>query len=418
MNLLLFLHFILVFLFSSCFYYTYGQKETVTYYNDIEPIIHKNCSSCHHPNGPGPFQLLTYDDVSRHRGFIGHVTKTRYMPPWRADPEFQTYSNERILNESEIEIIQTWIAQGSKKGKKEIRGKYFFDSAFFQIPDLVLEMDQYPIPTQEKDDFRFFNLPTNLEEDQFVTRIEFIPGNKRLVHHSRLMVDTTHKVRGIHGMSSDDPKVSGFEKYPPVDKFFYGWVPGNFSTEFPSGTGKRLFKNSDIILNIHYAPNAKLDQFDKSKINLYFAKEAVDSEVYSLAIAEESISNPPFFIPANKKKIFYSKFGPLPTNVLALAVLPHMHYLGKSFKAFAITPDGDAVFLVKINDWDFNWQETYWFKERLSIPLGSYIFIEAEFDNTDSNPRNPSSPPIDVTYGWNTTSEMLDMVIYYIIDKK
>jgi hypothetical protein len=169
------------------------------------------------------------------------------------------------------------------------------------------------------------------------------------------------------------------------------------------------------VLNIHYSPNAKLNQQDQSKIRLYFSQEKIQNEVYSLAIAEDNITNPPFIINAGEKKVFYSKFGPIPVDIYALAVLPHMHNLGKTFRAYAITPDGDAVMLVKINTWDFRWQETYWFKEKLKIPKGSVIFMEAEFDNTNENPANPNNPPIDVTYGWNTSSEMFEMVLYYLM---
>lgn len=228
------------------------------------------------------------------------------------------------------------------------------------------------------------------------------------------MTDTTHQVRSINGLSANDPEISRFEKYPPLDKFLYGWVPGNFPIVFPKGTGKKIYRETDIILNIHYAPNSKPDQTDQSKINLYFADGEVEREVFSLAIAEENISNPPFLIKANEKKTFYSSFGPIPIDISVVAVLPHMHYLGKTFRAFAITPDGDAIHLIRINDWDFKWQDTYQFRKLLHIPKGSTILMEAEFDNTSSNGANPSNPPADVTYGWNTTSEMMDLVLYYL----
>jgi hypothetical protein len=258
---------------------------------------------------------------------------------------------------------------------------------------------------------------THLKSDKYLRKVEFIPGNKRLVHHSRLMTDTTHKVRSIHGLSANDPLVNQFEKYPPVDKFLYGWVPGNFAIEFPKGTGKKLYKDSDIIVNIHYSPNWRENQQDQSVVNFYFTEEDSLREVYSLAIAEQNITNSPFVIPAGEKKTFYSKFGPIPIDISAVAVLPHMHFLGKSFRAFAVTQEGDAVFLIKIDNWDFNWQDTYQFSKLLKIPKGSSIFIEATFDNTDENPANPTRPAKTVTYGWETASEMLDMVMYYLVYK-
>jgi hypothetical protein len=42
------------------------------------------------------------------------------------------------------------------------------------------------------------------------------------------------------------------------------------------------------------------------------------------------------------------------------------------------------------------------------------IVAEAMFDNTADNPDNPTSPPKDVGFGWNTTDEMCNLVMYFL----
>jgi hypothetical protein len=91
-----------------------------------------------------------------------------------------------------------------------------------------------------------------------------------------------------------------------------------------------------------------------------------------------------------------------------------MHFLGKRFKAFAITPEGDLIPLVDLPQWDFNWQMTYTFQRFLKIPKGSIIYAEAQYDNTAENPLNPYTPVRDVGYGWGTKDEMMNLVIYYV----
>lgn len=339
------------------------------------------------------------------------------MPPWKADPAFQRYKNERILSDTAKELIQLWVKNGMPKGKKA-KNQERMGPVSSDKPDLTVSMDLYNIPTSSVDDYRFFNVPTGTNEDHYLTKIEFIPGNRKLVHHSRLMTDTSHMVRGINGLSADDPKVAEFEKFPPQDFFLYGWVPGNFAINFPKGTGKKLLRDSDIIMNVHYSPNARPDQTDQSKVNFYFSKTPVEREVFSLAMAEESIVNKPFLIKANETAKFMAQFGPIPIDISAIAINPHMHYLGKTIRAFAATPDGDAIFLVQINNWDFKWQDTYQFQKMLKIPKGSTIFLEATYDNTANNPVNPSKPPKDVTYGWATKSEMMSLVLYYVVYKE
>lgn len=387
----------------------------LTFYKDVQPIIHTNCTPCHQPGKAGPFSLISYSDVSNKADFIQYVTRTRYMPPWQADPTYQTYLNERRLTDEEIRTLQLWITQGKKEGNID-------DARLIDIPggpyperkpDLSLTMSKpFVVSDQGKDDYRFFSIPTNIEQDTYLEAIEFIPGNKRLVHHSRIMTDTTHKVRGIDGISANDSAIWQFNKYPPLDRFLYGWVPGNFPVFFPKGTGKKIHKHADLILNIHYAPSSVKEE-DLSRINFYFAKEPIEKEVKAITVTEEHITNPPFVIRANTKPVFYAEYA-VDTAIQIISVMPHMHYLGIYFKAYALTTEGAEIPLIKINKWDFNWQTSYQFKELVDVPAGSVIKVEASYDNTADNAANPSFPPKDVFYGWNTTSEMMNLVLYYI----
>src|SRR5215831_18556499 len=58
----------------------------VTYHKQIEPIVLRSCAPCHRPGQPGPFPLLTYEDVRKRAGQIAAVTRRRYMPPWLPEP--------------------------------------------------------------------------------------------------------------------------------------------------------------------------------------------------------------------------------------------------------------------------------------------------------------------------------------------
>jgi hypothetical protein len=136
--------------------------------------------------------------------------------------------------------------------------------------------------------------------------------------------------------------------------------------------------------------------------------------VETYVMRETDISNQPFFIPANQKITFYMSSGVLKNDMFLISVQPHAHQLCKSFKAYAITPDGDLIPLVKINDWDFNWQETYSFKGNLHIPKGSVILVEALYDNTNNNVSNPNNPPIDVKYGWRSQDEMMNIIFNHL----
>jgi len=336
------------------------------------------------------------------------------MPPWKADASFSHFRDERIMTEGDILVVREWISSGMPKGRPNKKGKQKIGKVYFR-PDIVLSMNKsYTINGNSMDDFRFFHIPTRIQEDKFITGMEFIPGNKKRVHHSRIMVDTTNQISGIDGMSENDTAVYAFQRKPLADEFLYGWVPGNFNFRFPKGFGKYLRKNSDIILNMHYSPSSVTEQ-DRSTIHMYLSDpNEITREVKTYILRETDISNPPFIIPANSERTFYISSGILPQDISLLTIQPHAHLLAKSFRAFAITTDGDMIPLIKIDDWDFNWQMTYVFENLLVIPKGSVIIMEGVYDNTVNNADNPSIPPQDTGYGWRTVDEMMNLILYYV----
>ena len=76
----------------------------MTYYKDVASIVQRNCETCHRQGGPGPFALLTYDDVALHSDTIREVVNDRRMPPWHGtlNPEFGKLLNDKRLAEDEI----------------------------------------------------------------------------------------------------------------------------------------------------------------------------------------------------------------------------------------------------------------------------------------------------------------------------
>ena len=96
--------------------------------------------------------------------------------------------------------------------------------------------------------------------------------------------------------------------------------------------------------------------------------------------------------------------------------MPHMHLLGRQISMVAKFPDGRKVDLVRIEDWDFNWQETYQFKNSVPLPRGTRILLEAFYNNSEKNLSNPTIPPKMVKWGDETTDEMCIGFVGYTVD--
>ncbi len=96
----------------------------------------------------------------------------------------------------------------------------------------------------------------------------------------------------------------------------------------------------------------------------------------------------------------------LPYPISVLGAFPHSHKLCKSIVNYA-WQGTDTVKLIKINNWDFEWQGYYFYRRLVKIPAGYQLFSRHVYDNTLLNPNNPNNPPQLVTAGLSTSDEML-----------
>jgi tetratricopeptide (TPR) repeat protein len=95
-----------------------------------------------------------------------------------------------------------------------------------------------------------------------------------------------------------------------------------------------------------------------------------------------------------------------PMDLDVLAVYPHAHYLGHLLEGYATLPGGTRKWLVRIPDWDPNWQAVYRYKQPVFLPKGTVVSMRYQYDNSAANPRNPNQPPKRVRGGNEATDEM------------
>jgi len=392
-------------------------QERINFETNIKPILTKHCVNCHQNGGIAPFALDNWTDVDARAIMIGAVTASKYMPPWRADTSFQHYKNENYLSKNEIELIQQWIQNEQPRGIVERRKEKGLPPNKVkkkQGTEIQIGFNRaFIIKGENKEEFRFFHMPSKIKENGFIQSIEFAPGNKKQVHHSRIMIDTTQSISGIDGLSEEDSSILKYQTKPLADPFLFGWVPGNDKIIFPKGIGKKIYANSDFIVNVHYVPSP-IQVVDSSSIIIQLTDEPVEREAQTLTLTEDNISNQPFIIYPNKKSTFYMRSPILQDSISLISIMPHMHLLGKSFKSYAITPDGNILPLVHVPSWDFNWQTTYQFTKFTVLPKGTVIYAEATYDNTNENPLNPYKPARTVGYGWGSKDEMMNLILYYV----
>jgi thiol-disulfide isomerase/thioredoxin/mono/diheme cytochrome c family protein len=394
------------------------KEGKVTYHRDVLPILQAHCQQCHRPGEVGPFSLMTYKQAVTWAHDIKEYTQSRKMPPWKPVAGV-AFHNERRLSEQELKTLAAWVDDDTPQGdpKDAPKPREFTDGWQLGKPDLVLTVpEDMVVGAAGRDLFRCFVLPTGLTEDKYIVAVEVRPGNKRIVHHTLNFFDTTGQARKLAQKEKDRTKkpdekdrgpgysvAMGIGFIPSPDKFggLGGWAPGQLARQLPAGYGYPLPKGSDVVLQVHYHRNGRLEK-DRTSIGLYFAKSNKGIRPFKAAVI------PGLFlaIPAGAEKYRVTGSIECLEEGDLRSVMPHMHMLGKQIKVTMTQPGGKPQTLIDIHDWDYNWQETYFLKAPIKVQSGTKFVVEAIYDNTDRNPNNPFKPAQWVRFGEQTDNEM------------
>lgn len=375
----------------------------VTYNEHIAPILFRNCSGCHRPGEAAPFPLLSYADAKKKAKTILDATDSRLMPPWKAAPASFPYRNERRLTEGEIALIRAWVKGGMEQGDGQPPAPPTFGSGWpLGEPDLVIEMPAaFHVPADGPDIYRNIAVPLGLTEDKWVTAIDMKPTARAVVHHVLYFADPNGKVH--EKKQGTEPGFNGMR--PSASIALGGFALGAQPGKFPEGFAMKLPKGSDFVVQYHFHPSGK-PEAEKSRIGFYFAKSAPKRPLMRIQMPPHYSLFSGLDIPAGEKDFVLRDSYTLPVAVDAIAIGAHAHYIGKQMKMTATLPDGAVKTLMWIKDWDFAWQDRYYFKDLVALPKGTKLETEIHWDNSAKNPRNPSNPPIRVTWGEESKDEM------------
>jgi len=383
------------------------DDRQITFNRDIASIIFRSCDRCHRPGESGPFSLLTYDDVRKHARQIEVVTRTRFMPPWLPEPQALKFADEWRLSDEQIAIIEKWVKEGTPEGNPADLPPQPKFAEGWQLgqPDLVLKAAKpYLLLASGSDMYWNFIFPVPIDRTRWVKAVEIRPGDKRFVHHANILVDRLQNSRqretepgaGFEGM---EIKIES-EAFDP-DSHFLFWKPGTVPYLEPEGMALRLDKATDLVLNVHLQPSGKPETIQPT-IGLYFTDQPATK--FPMLLQLQSDAN--LDIPAGEKDFVVSDQLTLPIDVDLLAIYPHAHYLGKDLQAVATLPDGSTIMLIRILQWDLNWQAVYRYAEPLFLPRGTTVSMRYVYDNSENNALNPNHPPERVRGGNRSKDEM------------
>ncbi len=390
--------------------------QPVTFAKDIAPLFLTHCAGCHRPGGVAPFSVLAYREVRPWARAIRQAARTRSMPPWKPEPGYGgPFVAERRLSDAEIDLIARWVDGGAPEGNPaDLPPMQGAGPAEWRLgtPDLVVEMPQpYTLPAGGDGDdvLRKFAIPIPIGEMRYVKGVEFQPGNSRIVHHANLKIDPTPASRRL---DAEDPE-PGYEGVTPFDArfpfgWFLGWTPGQVRPLAADGMAWRLDPGSDLLLELHLTPSGEPEPV-QARVGFFFTDEAPTKIPFTIRLGKQDLDIPPGATGFRSVDRYV-----LPVDVEVHGVQPHAHYLAEEVRGYATLPDGTRRPLIRIDDWNFHWQDFYRYATPFVLPRGTELAMEFTYDNSTANPDNRFAPPRRVTWGQLSANEMGDLWIQVV----
>lgn len=403
---------ILLYIIVNYHYTLYSQE--ITWSSDVANIIYTKCTNCHRTGGIAPFTLESFQESVDNSSSIKRVVNKGSMPPWPPDPTYSVLAHSRSLTTSQKANLIQWIDNGMPRGdimKEPSLPNYPNNGDLSGKPDANHLAPLFNIKAQS-DIYQCFVLQNKETAERFINAMEVIPGNRNAVHHVLVFYDKTGQAKKLDDATTE-PGYASFGGIGVDNAELIGaWVPGSVPIQYPKGMGVKLPAGGHIVVQIHY-PREADGQMDQTLLKLFYSKETNTRQVFISPILNHggTLTNGPLVIPANTIKTFNSEYTINGIKTTLLSVAPHMHLIGKSIEVYAQSNNNLRQNLIKINNWDFHWQGAYSFPKPIILNSGTKVIAHATYDNTSSNPNNPSNPPKTVSLGEKTTDEM--MLVYF-----
>lgn len=342
---------------------------------NIRPIFETRCGTCHGqaPDFGAPFSLLDYDGLvagepgSRPVDGIVAALGSGRMPPAGNTPP----------THAEFDAMVLWSSCGLQH--PDYADGLEASAPVFEAPEeppagstpVDLTADSFSVGIDDIDLYQNFHFDNVVDEEGFITRIDGIVDESRVVHHITL-----------HYANSDDTN------------YLYAWAPGTGAVQFPDG-GLRIRPGDRFRIEIHYNNGAGIeDAVDSSGVRLWIGPP--EGTEYGMADpASWQIFVPPLSqAVANSTCVANQDFR-------ILAGMPHMHEVGSEFRHVLERTDGTRETMISLTGWSFELQ--YFYSMPFDVRAGDQLHLTCVYDNPGDTA---------VTAGLGTKDEMCFDFLY------
>jgi hypothetical protein len=394
-------------------------EAQVTYSKEISRIFQARCQQCHRQGDITPFALDSYDAAVAWARDVQNSLEAGTMPPWKPVPGYGDFRDARTMPDDEKQMVLDWIGNGMPEGDPADLPAPLPDAGPWPLgqPDMALAMTQSYTPPIGADVYRCFVVPMALDANTDMSAVDFLPGDRQIVHHIILFQDTTGQAQMLDG-ADGQPGYTCFGG-PGIDlslqtSVLAGWAPGQRSAFLPDGIGIQVRQGATLIMQVHYSP-LQVTGPDLTQIGLYFARTPVQQHLFQVPVLNDT-----FTIPAGASNYVVTDGLTVPPlfDAKAIEIYPHMHLLGQTIRVDLVGADQSVTPMVYEDAWDFRWQGYYTYTSPVALQAGSTVRITCSYDNSEDNPNNPNNPLVPVSWGERTADEMCIALVGVTFDNE
>jgi hypothetical protein len=277
-------------------------------------------------------------------------------------------------------------------------------------------------------------------DDRFIEALQLAPTNRHVVHHASLSLgDLPPKTKlGQAALWPGGPVLTGVplfgdgQAYRVASNEEFGYplvfyVPGGGFLRFPQGVAKRLRRGQYLSWGMHHMGHGMAEK-TRMRLGVWFAKRGVHHEAETMTANLRRIVDGKEIVPDAHGRVQIPNIPPhaenwtitglitFPDDVTLYSMWPHMHYRGKDMTFTLVRPNGREETLLRVPNYNPNWQVTYELEKPLKIPARSTIKAVAHYDNSAKNRHNPA-PEQEVIWGPQAINEMFIPFLEMSVDK-
>jgi hypothetical protein len=351
-----------------------ATPDSVTYHKDVEPIVRRKCLPCHRPRGPGPFPLLTYDDVAKRANLVWNVAALRKMPPTFAESDYGPMTLYSHLTDQELSVLQEWIRLDRPMGEPS-REPPSPPPPRWRLgpPDMIVPVRGERTLAEGPPNWRAYPVSMPPGEKRQIVAFDVVPAEPKVLRQVLLSRDPRGDGPRLDARDSGPGYATLGDPGTPSDALIGAWALGYTAWRLPSGAG---IAPGDLVVQALYSTTGLPEPAD-FEVGLYFARDPASRSPRWLELGGDD-----FEIGLDEQVTLFDDVV-LEEDVEVVAVVPEARNFARQIRVFAAPPEPNASprTLLFIYQWDMFWAGAYRLDRPALLKKGTRIVAEIQYNN-------------------------------------